>query len=34
MVDAHGGTITARPRPRGGLDVTISLPRRHAAVTR
>jgi signal transduction histidine kinase len=25
IVDAHGGTITARPRPRGGLDVTISL---------
>jgi signal transduction histidine kinase len=26
IVDAHGGTVTARPQPRGGLTVTVSLP--------
>jgi signal transduction histidine kinase len=26
IVDAHGGTITVRPQPRGGLAVTVSLP--------
>jgi signal transduction histidine kinase len=26
IVDAHDGTITARPQPRGGLNVTVSLP--------
>lgn len=28
---AHGGTVTATPRPGGGLDVTVSLPARRAA---
>ncbi|MET9341487.1 HAMP domain-containing sensor histidine kinase [Nonomuraea sp. NPDC003804] len=27
IVDAHGGTVTALPRPDGGLAVTVSLPR-------
>lgn len=26
IVDAHGGRLTARPQPRGGLYVTVSLP--------
>ncbi|GGU99365.1 sensor protein CutS [Actinomadura cremea] len=26
IVRAHGGTVTARPRPGGGLDVTVVLP--------
>lgn len=34
IVDAHGGTITARPQPRGGLDVTVSLPGMRAAASR
>ncbi len=29
-VDMHGGTITARNRPEGGLEVTIDLPSRPA----
>ena len=33
IVDAHGGTITARPQPRGGLYVTVSLPRVRAAAS-
>ncbi|MCC5576502.1 HAMP domain-containing histidine kinase [Microtetraspora sp. AC03309] len=27
IVDAHGGTVTARPRPEGGLIVSVRLPR-------
>ena len=26
VVDAHGGTVRARPLPGGGLEVTVSLP--------
>ncbi|WP_431902910.1 sensor histidine kinase [Nonomuraea sp. bgisy101] len=26
IVEAHGGTVTALPRPEGGLGVTVSLP--------
>ncbi|TDB96596.1 HAMP domain-containing sensor histidine kinase [Actinomadura sp. 7K534] len=32
IVQAHGGTITAVPRPAGGLSVTIALPRSPAPV--
>ncbi|NUS09636.1 MAG: HAMP domain-containing histidine kinase [Nonomuraea sp.] len=30
IVAAHGGEVTARPRPEGGLRVTVRLPRRVA----
>jgi signal transduction histidine kinase len=26
IVDAHGGTVIARPREEGGLTVTVELP--------
>ncbi|MEU4696841.1 sensor histidine kinase [Nonomuraea dietziae] len=34
IVDAHGGTVTALPRPEGGLVVTVGLPRRAGAAAR
>jgi signal transduction histidine kinase len=34
IVDAHGGTIIARPRPHGGLEVTATLPWVRVAATR
>ncbi|MFD0906028.1 sensor histidine kinase [Actinomadura sediminis] len=32
IVRAHGGTVTARPRPGGGLDVAVALPARRQPV--
>jgi signal transduction histidine kinase len=31
VVDAHGGHVAAAPRPEGGLDVRVGLPRHGAA---
>ncbi|WP_371821591.1 hypothetical protein [Catellatospora sp. IY07-71] len=27
ITTAHDGTVTARPRPGGGLTVTVTIPR-------
>jgi signal transduction histidine kinase len=29
VVTSHGGTVTAHPRTKGGLVVTVSLPANH-----
>jgi signal transduction histidine kinase len=33
IANAHGATLTARPRPEGGLDIDVSFPNRSTTTT-